>query len=108
MAKSKKAAPQLKVPAEPIAEFEVTEDRTLRMADYCGRIAGSVRDRMTTSRFRKRLSKAAAQRVDHLERRPTLGLGKQPADDVVMNSASSWGAALGRCCWTSAAPPVSG
>ncbi len=34
MAKSKKAAPQLKVPAEPITEFEVTEGGTLRMADY--------------------------------------------------------------------------
>ena len=34
MAKSKKAAPQLKVPAEPIAEFEVTEFGMLRMADY--------------------------------------------------------------------------
>jgi hypothetical protein len=34
MAKSKKTAPQLKVPAEPITEFEVTEGGTLRMADY--------------------------------------------------------------------------
>ena len=34
MAKSKKAAPQLKVPAEPITEFEVTKGGTLRMADY--------------------------------------------------------------------------
>jgi hypothetical protein len=34
MAKSKKAAPQLKVPAEPITEFEVTEGGTLRMANY--------------------------------------------------------------------------
>ena len=34
MAKSKKAATQLKVPAEPITEFEVTEGGTLRMADF--------------------------------------------------------------------------
>ena len=33
MAKSKKTAPQLKVHAEPITEFEVTEGGTLRMAD---------------------------------------------------------------------------
>ena len=34
MAKSEKTAPQLKVHAEPITEFEVTEGGTLRMADY--------------------------------------------------------------------------
>lgn len=34
MAKSKKTAPQLEVPAEPITEFEVTDGGTLRMADY--------------------------------------------------------------------------
>jgi hypothetical protein len=34
MAKSKKAAPPINAPAEPITEFEVTEDGTLRMADF--------------------------------------------------------------------------
>lgn len=34
MAKSKRAATQLKVPAVPTIEFEVTEGGTLRMADY--------------------------------------------------------------------------
>ncbi len=34
MAKGKKAAPQIEVPAEPIAAFEVTEGGILRIADY--------------------------------------------------------------------------
>lgn len=34
MARSKKAAPKLKAPAEPITKFEVAEGGTLHMADY--------------------------------------------------------------------------
>ena len=34
MARSKKATPQIKVPAEPITDFEATEGGSLRMADY--------------------------------------------------------------------------
>lgn len=36
MAKTNKVAPNLKAPVEPSTEFEVTEDGTLRMADFVG------------------------------------------------------------------------